>query len=98
MHGNIVNVFDKLTIVQGFCERVSKSQVCTESILILHFICMGMDSQGVLFFLLKTTLEDYYTMESLVYEELTFDLGTDTKLNQWRETVWKLGLNACKFM
>ena len=99
MHGNVVNVLDKPTIVQGVCERASKSQVCADSILILHLICTGMDSRGALPFLLKTTLEDYHTTESLVYEELTFNLGTDTKLSRWRDTVRKLGtrLNAHKF-
>ncbi|KIM50255.1 hypothetical protein SCLCIDRAFT_145968 [Scleroderma citrinum Foug A] len=58
-----------------------------------------MDSRGALPFLLKTTLEDYHTTESLVYEELTFNLGTDTKLSRWRDSVRKLGtrLNAHKF-
>ncbi|KAI6011171.1 hypothetical protein EDC04DRAFT_2905612 [Pisolithus marmoratus] len=50
--------------------------------------------------LLHTSLEDYHTEDSLVYEEVFFDFGTDKKLRQWnwqasvlgmRLTAWNFG-------
>ncbi|KAI6017310.1 hypothetical protein BKA83DRAFT_18007 [Pisolithus microcarpus] len=77
--------------MSSICERASKSQVCAESTLILHFLCTGMQTQGSLPLLLKTTLDEYHTKASLEYTEVTFDFGMQKKLNQWRAKAKKLG-------
>ncbi|KAI6045216.1 hypothetical protein EDC04DRAFT_2598818 [Pisolithus marmoratus] len=42
--------------------------------------------------LLHTSLEDYHTEDSLVYEEVFFDFGTDKKLRQWNRQASVLGV------
>ncbi|KAI6037358.1 hypothetical protein BKA83DRAFT_16446 [Pisolithus microcarpus] len=77
--------------MRGVCERASKTQVCAESILILHLVCVGMERHGSLPKLLHASLEDYHTQDSLVYEEVFFDFGTVEKFVQWRKQVGLLG-------
>ncbi|KAI6032133.1 hypothetical protein BKA83DRAFT_4488720 [Pisolithus microcarpus] len=48
-------------------------------------------TQGSLPLLLKTTLDEYHTKASLEYTEVTFDFGTQKKLNRWRAKAKKLG-------
>ncbi|KAI6014274.1 hypothetical protein BKA83DRAFT_4129931 [Pisolithus microcarpus] len=91
VHGKTIHVLDQPVIMSSVCERASKSQVCAESTLILHFLCTGMQTQGSLPLLLKTTLDEYHTKASLEYTEVTFDFGTQKKLNQWRAKAKKLG-------
>ncbi|KAI6006080.1 hypothetical protein EDD15DRAFT_2191373 [Pisolithus albus] len=90
-HGVPVQVLKKLVFMTGVCERVSKAQVCADSILILHLVCAGMEHQGSLPQLLHTTLKEYHTEDSLTYEEVIFDLGTNTKLAQWIRKAGCLG-------
>ncbi|KAI6038137.1 hypothetical protein EDC04DRAFT_2604235 [Pisolithus marmoratus] len=89
--GRSTRVLEGPIIIRGVCERVSKTQVCAESTLILHLVCVGMDHSGSLPKLLHTSLEDYHTEDSLVYEEVFFDFGTDKKLRQWNRQASVLG-------
>ncbi|KAI6121636.1 hypothetical protein F5141DRAFT_1211292 [Pisolithus sp. B1] len=50
-----------------------------------------MEHQGSLPQLLHTTLQEYHTEDSLTYKEVTFDLGTNTKLAQWIRKAGRLG-------
>ncbi|KIK19175.1 hypothetical protein PISMIDRAFT_108142, partial [Pisolithus microcarpus 441] len=81
--GEFIQVLDTPTTLVGICKRASKAQVCTKSILILHLVCVGMEVHGSLPKLLHMTLEEYYTADSLTYEEMTFDFGTERKLHHW---------------
>ncbi|KAI6033527.1 hypothetical protein BKA83DRAFT_108385 [Pisolithus microcarpus] len=90
-HGVPVQVLKELVFMMGVCERVSKAQVCADSILILHLVCAGMEHQGSLPQLLHMTLKEYHTEDSLTYEEVTFDLGMNTKLAQWIRKAGCLG-------
>ncbi|KAI6011545.1 hypothetical protein BKA83DRAFT_107141, partial [Pisolithus microcarpus] len=90
-HGVPVQVLKEPVFMMGVCERVSKAQVCANSILILHLVCAGMEHRGSLPQLLHTTLKEYHTEDSLTYEEVTFDLGTNTKLAQWIRKAGRLG-------
>ncbi|KAI5988556.1 hypothetical protein EDD15DRAFT_2371222 [Pisolithus albus] len=98
--GECIRVLDAPTTLVGVCERASKAQVCAESILILHLMCVGMEVRGSLPKLVHTTLEEYHTADSLTYEEVTFDFGTERKLDHWTKRVellrarlegWKFG-------
>ncbi|KAI6146388.1 hypothetical protein BKA82DRAFT_125352, partial [Pisolithus tinctorius] len=91
VHGETIHLLEKPLIMSGVCERSSKSQVSAESTLILHLQCTGMAVPGSLPQLLKTTLEEYHTKESLQYLAVTFDIGTQTKVNRWKAKVKKLG-------
>ncbi|KIK12042.1 hypothetical protein PISMIDRAFT_19036 [Pisolithus microcarpus 441] len=51
----------------------------------------GMEHWGSLPQLLHMTLKEYHTEDSLTYEEVTFDLGTNTKLAQWIRKAGRLG-------
>ena len=90
VNGQTTCVFNKPTVIQGVCERASKSQVCSESILILHLICSGMNTRGPLPLLLKVSLEDYHTTDTLHFKEGFFHFTTHQKLGQWEVNVWKL--------
>jgi len=92
-------VLDKPTIVAGVCERASKSQVRADSTLILHLVCVGMDTSGCLPLLLKTALEDYHKKDALEYVQEVFDFGTDVKFGRWKARREMLGtrLAARKF-
>ncbi|KAI5989706.1 hypothetical protein EDD15DRAFT_2370426 [Pisolithus albus] len=90
-HGVPVQVLKKPVFMTGVCERASKAQVCADSILILHLVCTGMEHRGSLPQLLHMTLKEYHTEDSLTYEEVTFDLGTNTKLAQWIRKAGHLG-------
>ncbi|KAI6006968.1 hypothetical protein EDD15DRAFT_2358037 [Pisolithus albus] len=85
--GECIRVLDAPTTLVGVCERASKAQVCAESILILHLTCVGMEVCGSLPKLVHTTLEEYHTADSLTYEEVTFDFGTERKLDHWTKRV-----------
>ncbi|KAI5980859.1 hypothetical protein EDD15DRAFT_2204872 [Pisolithus albus] len=89
--GRSTQVLEGPVIIRGVCERASKTQVCAESILILHLVCVGMERRGSLPKLLYTSLEDYHTQDSLVYEEVFFDFGTDEKLVRWSKKASLLG-------
>ncbi|KIK16511.1 hypothetical protein PISMIDRAFT_113214, partial [Pisolithus microcarpus 441] len=86
-----VQVLKKPVFMMGVCERASKAQVCADSILILHLVCAGMEHWGPLPQLLHMTLKEYHTEDSLTYEEVTFDMGTNTKLAQWIRKAGCLG-------
>ncbi|KIN97371.1 hypothetical protein M404DRAFT_32350 [Pisolithus tinctorius Marx 270] len=47
---------------------------------------------GSLLQLPKTTLKEYHTKESLQYLAVTFDIGTQTKVNRWKVKVKKLSM------
>ncbi|KAI6143965.1 hypothetical protein BKA82DRAFT_19993 [Pisolithus tinctorius] len=91
VHGETIHLLEKPLIMSGVCERSSKSQVSAKSTLILHLQCTGMAVPGSLPQLLKTTLEEYHTKESLQYLAVTFNIGTQTKVNRWKAKVKKLG-------
>ncbi|KAI6022998.1 hypothetical protein PISMIDRAFT_115433, partial [Pisolithus microcarpus 441] len=78
------------TTLAGVCERASKALVCTESILILHLMCVGMEVCRSLPKLLHMTLEEYHTADLLMYEEAIFDFGTEKKLHHWMKMAGQL--------
>ncbi|KAI5999114.1 hypothetical protein EDD15DRAFT_2363154 [Pisolithus albus] len=88
--GEFIRVLDAPTTLAGVCERASKAQVCAESILILHLVCVGMEVRGSLPKLVHTTLEEYHTADSLTYEEVIFDFGTEKKLHHWTKMAGQL--------
>lgn len=61
----------------GVCGRSLKSQVCADSVLILHLVCVGVDVRGALPKLVHATLEEYRTAESLLYEEVVLISGQE---------------------
>ncbi|KIO02154.1 hypothetical protein M404DRAFT_148336, partial [Pisolithus tinctorius Marx 270] len=89
--GKRIPMLDKPVIISGICERASKSQVCAESTLILELICTGVEIQGSLPSLLNTTIEEYHTSNSLLYQKIIFDFGMDRKFSQWSTRIKKLG-------
>ncbi|KIM55284.1 hypothetical protein SCLCIDRAFT_30447 [Scleroderma citrinum Foug A] len=99
VQGKVVSVLQKPTIVTGVCQRASKLQVRADSTVILHLVCVGMDTSGCLPLLLKTALEDYHKKDALEYVQETFDFGTDVKLGMWKARREILGtrLAARKF-
>ncbi|KAI6154164.1 hypothetical protein BKA82DRAFT_4350584 [Pisolithus tinctorius] len=89
--GKRIPMLDKPVIISGICERASKSQVCAESTLILELVCTGVEIQGSLPSLLNTTIEEYHTSDSLLYQKVIFDFGTDRKFSRWSMRIKKLG-------
>ncbi|KAI5996615.1 hypothetical protein F5J12DRAFT_853350 [Pisolithus orientalis] len=84
-------MLDKPVIISGICKRASKSQVCARSTLILELVCTGVEIQGSLPSLLNMTIEEYHTRNSLLYQKIIFDFGTDQKFSQWSMRIKKLG-------
>ncbi|KAI6152610.1 hypothetical protein BKA82DRAFT_36011 [Pisolithus tinctorius] len=84
-------MLDKPVIISGICERASKSQVCAESTLILELVCTGVEIQGLLPSLLNMTIEEYHISNSLLYQKIIFDFGTDRKFSRWSTRIKKLG-------
>ncbi|KAI6113139.1 hypothetical protein F5141DRAFT_1063396 [Pisolithus sp. B1] len=76
--------------VKGVCERASKSQVHGGPILILHFVCMGLNMRGCVPHLLNVALEEYFTEATLRYLEVIFDFGTWCKLCHWQTEAQRL--------
>lgn len=72
------------------CGRSLTSQVCADSVLILHLVCVG-GTFETLPKLVHATLEEYRTAESLLYEEVIFDFGTRRKLAAWTKKAAQLG-------
>ncbi|KAI6103437.1 hypothetical protein F5141DRAFT_1065252 [Pisolithus sp. B1] len=58
--------------------------VCGGPILILHFICMGLNTRGGIPHLLNAALEEYFMEATLRYLEVVFDFGTWHKLCHWQ--------------
>ncbi|KAI6019350.1 hypothetical protein BKA83DRAFT_4127267 [Pisolithus microcarpus] len=84
MQGKSVPACSMATFVKGICKRASKLQVCGGPILILHFICMGLNTRGGIPRLLNAALEEYYMEATLWYLEVIFDFGTQHKLHHWQ--------------
>ncbi|KAI6160804.1 hypothetical protein EDD17DRAFT_1509901 [Pisolithus thermaeus] len=84
MQGKSVPACSTPTFVKGVCERASKSQVHGGPILILHFICMGLNTRGGIPCLLNAALEEYFMEATLQYLEVIFDFGTWHKLCHWQ--------------
>ncbi|KAI5989188.1 hypothetical protein F5J12DRAFT_968956, partial [Pisolithus orientalis] len=89
--GKRIPMLDKPVIISGICERASKSQVCAESTLILELVYTGVEIQGLLPSLLNTTIEEYHTSNSLLYQKIIFNFGMDRKFSQWSMRIKKLG-------
>ncbi|KAI6023809.1 hypothetical protein BKA83DRAFT_18677 [Pisolithus microcarpus] len=84
VQGKSVPACSMPTFVKGICERASKSQVRGGPILILHFVCTGLNTRGGIPRLLNAALEEYYTEATLPYLEVVFDFGTQHKLRHWQ--------------
>ncbi|KAI5988844.1 hypothetical protein F5J12DRAFT_786782 [Pisolithus orientalis] len=89
--GKRIPMLDKPVIILGICERASKSQVCAKSTLILELVCTGVEIQGSLPLLLNMTIKEYHTSNSLLYQKIIFNFGTDQKFSQWSTRIKKLG-------
>ncbi|KAI6024284.1 hypothetical protein EDC04DRAFT_2606547 [Pisolithus marmoratus] len=90
MQGKSVPACSTPTFVRGVCERASKSQVCGRPILILHFVCMGLNMRGGIPHLLNVVLEEYYMEATLRYLEVVFNFGTWHKLCHWQAEAQRL--------
>ncbi|KIK10535.1 hypothetical protein PISMIDRAFT_20302 [Pisolithus microcarpus 441] len=90
VQGKSVPACSTPTFVKGICERASKSQVRGGPILILHFVCMGLNTRGGIPRLLNAALEEYYTEATLRYLEVIFDFGTRHKLRHWQAEAQRL--------
>ncbi|KAI6158806.1 hypothetical protein EDD17DRAFT_1763295 [Pisolithus thermaeus] len=90
VQGKSVPVCSTPTFVKGICERASKSQVCGGPILILHFVCTGLNTRGGVPRLLNAALEEYFTEATLRYLEVVFDFGTRRKLSCWQAEAQRL--------
>ncbi|KAI6026764.1 hypothetical protein PISMIDRAFT_111772, partial [Pisolithus microcarpus 441] len=90
VQGKSVPACSTPTFVKGVCERASKSQVCGGPILILHFICMGLNTRGGIPCLLNVVLEEYFMAATLQYLEVIFNFGTQHKLCHWQAEAQRL--------
>ncbi|KIK13991.1 hypothetical protein PISMIDRAFT_17615 [Pisolithus microcarpus 441] len=54
-----------------------------------------MDPRGSLPRVLKVALEEYYTDDTLSYQEITFDFGTQDKFDHWEAQVPTLAAQIC---
>ena len=62
--------------VQGQFQMTSRSQVCMDDLLVLHFILQCLDGNGSPAHLLYQYMQAFIHPSEVVYEEITFNLET----------------------
>lgn len=68
-------------IVHGCVEVTSRSQVCSDPILILHFVLETLSPSGSPAHLMPLMLEPYRPKINIRFHEIIFDLGTPEKID-----------------
>jgi hypothetical protein len=76
--------------VHGTFQMAASSQVSKEGLVILHFLLAGMDSAGSPARLLGEYMHSYLDEESLLYQEITFDLSSDTLVKNYHQRLRSL--------
>jgi hypothetical protein len=76
--------------VRGNFQMTASSRVRNEGLVILHFLLVGLDPAGSPARLLKEYMCCYLDKGSLLYEEITFDLGNDALIREYHQTLKSL--------
>ncbi|KAG1857863.1 hypothetical protein C8R48DRAFT_775325 [Suillus tomentosus] len=76
--------------INGHVEMSSRSQVCSDSVLILHFVLKGLQPSGSPAPIMREALEPYGPNGTIQYHEIIFDFGTDEKLDTHVKSMTKL--------
>ncbi|KAG2740213.1 hypothetical protein P692DRAFT_20753649 [Suillus brevipes Sb2] len=71
-----------LAIVHGCVEVTSRSQVCSDAILILHFVLETLNPSGSPAHLMPLILEPYRLKDNIRSQEIIFNIGMPEKVNK----------------
>lgn len=73
--------------IHATLELSVQAQISSESLLFIHLILTDYDTAGGSFELAHQFLKPYFPNGGLVYQELTFDVGTISKVKTYQATV-----------
>jgi hypothetical protein len=76
--------------INGHIEVTSRSQVCSDPVLILHFVLKGLPPSGSPAPIMREALRPYGPNGSIRYHEIIFDFGTDEKHDRHFESMTEL--------
>ncbi|KAG1838456.1 hypothetical protein DFJ58DRAFT_125776 [Suillus subalutaceus] len=76
--------------IHGHSEMTSRSQICSDPILILHFVLQTVDPLGSPAGVMREILRPYKPNDKLQYHEIMFDIGTMEKVEKHRLSMAKL--------
>ncbi|KAG1853996.1 hypothetical protein F4604DRAFT_1686187 [Suillus subluteus] len=76
--------------IHGHSEMTSRSQICSDPILILHFVLQTVDPLGSPAGVMREILRPYKPSDKLQYHEIMFDIGTMEKIEKHRLSMAKL--------
>ncbi|KAG2139095.1 uncharacterized protein EDB93DRAFT_1106202 [Suillus bovinus] len=76
--------------IHGHSEMTSWSQICSDPILILHFVLQTIDPLGSPAGIMQEILRPYKPNDKLQYHEIVFDIGTMEKAEKHRLSMSKL--------
>jgi len=83
--------------VQGQFQMTSHSQVCTNNLLVLHFILQSIDGIGSPASLLFQYMAGFIRPGAITYEEIVFNMETQEQvINHEREITQRLSSNEAR--
>ncbi|KAG2739179.1 hypothetical protein P692DRAFT_201902402 [Suillus brevipes Sb2] len=77
-----VPILDEPATIHGHAEMTSWSQICSDSILILHFVLRTVDPFGSPTAVMRDILQPYKPNDHLQYHEIIFDFGMVEKFEK----------------
>lgn len=77
-----VPILDEPATIHGHAEMTSRSQICSDPILILHFVLRTVDPFGSPAAVMRDILQPYKPEDHLQYHEIIFDFGTAEKFEK----------------
>ncbi|KAG2108114.1 hypothetical protein BD769DRAFT_1392801 [Suillus cothurnatus] len=90
-------VFDTFLQIRGALELSHQAQVSAETVLFIHLNLIDNDAMGGPFKLAHDFLVPYFPNGGIVFREVTFDVGSDSKIVKFHSMVDKLVLELLAF-
>ncbi|KAG2125352.1 uncharacterized protein EDB93DRAFT_1110245 [Suillus bovinus] len=90
-------VFDTFLQIHGALELSHQAQVSSETVLFIHLNLIDNDTTGGPFKLSHDFLLPYFPDGGIVFREVIFDVGSDSKIVKFHSMVNKLVLNLLAF-
>lgn len=75
-------ILDEPATILGHAEMTSRSQICSDPILVLHFVLRTVDPFGSPAAVMRDILQPYKPKDHLQYHEIIFDFGTGEKVEK----------------
>ncbi|KAG1736067.1 hypothetical protein EDD22DRAFT_852300 [Suillus occidentalis] len=89
-HTNGAPVLDRFLPINGALEVSERAEISSAPVLFIHLILVDFTVSGSPMEFVHTFLKSYYTGGGLAYLDVVYDIGTDEKLDPYRNQVRKM--------